>query len=149
MPLDLDGATGRWRILRVGFSSNGRRVAPATPEDAGWNATSWTPRPSGSTSISTSASCFSAPARQRAGHLAAMEVDSWECGIQNWTAGFEQRFRSGSATTYSLFARAAGGLDRGQRRCDRAGLVGLAAVLGRPVFRELLRRRRPLAADKG
>ena len=22
-----------------------------------------------------------------------MEIDSWECGIQNWTAGYEQRFR--------------------------------------------------------
>ena len=25
--------------------------------------------------------------------LVAMEVDSWECAIQNWTAGFERRFR--------------------------------------------------------
>lgn len=91
--LKWDTPPGRWRILRIGFTSNGHYVGPATPEGRGLE-------------------CDKLDAKTVRNHLeqyvgkllklsgpaagktfAAMEVDSWECGIQNWTAGLDQRFR--------------------------------------------------------
>ncbi|MCX7819515.1 MAG: glycosyl hydrolase [Kiritimatiellae bacterium] len=83
----------RWRVLRIGFTSNGHYVGPATAEGRGLE-------------------CDKLDARVVRFHLeqyvgrllklagpaagrtfAAMEIDSWECGIQNWTDGLERRFR--------------------------------------------------------
>jgi hypothetical protein len=83
---------GQWRIARVGCTSNGHHNAPATAEGRGLECDK------------LDAQVVRAHLRQyvgklversatRGGSLVAMEVDSWECGIQNWTAGFEQRFR--------------------------------------------------------
>ena len=84
---------GRWRILRVGMTSNGHHVAPATPEGRGLECDKLDAQ-----TVRFHLDQYVGKLLQRAGPaagrtLAAMEVDSWECGIQNWTAGFEQRFR--------------------------------------------------------
>ncbi|MCX7047666.1 MAG: glycosyl hydrolase [Candidatus Sumerlaeota bacterium] len=84
---------GRWRILRVGFTSNGHRVSPATPEGRGLECDKLDPK-----AVRFHLEQYVGKLLQRVGPaagktFAAMEVDSWECGIQNWTAGFERRFR--------------------------------------------------------
>lgn len=84
---------GTWRILRVGFSSNGHRVSPATAEGRGLECDKLDPD-----TVRFHLDQYVGKLLQRAGPLAgktfaAFEVDSWECGIQNWTAGFETRFR--------------------------------------------------------
>jgi hypothetical protein len=84
---------GRWRIIRLGYTSNGHRVAPATPEGRGLECDKLN-----SDVIRFHLEQYVGKLKERAGKVAnntlvAMEVDSWECGIQNWTAGFEKRFR--------------------------------------------------------
>lgn len=91
--LNWDVPAGHWRILRVGFTSNGRHVAPATDEGRGLECDKLDPK-----IVRYHLEQYVGKLLQRAGPaagktFAAMEVDSWECGIQNWTAGFENRFR--------------------------------------------------------
>jgi len=91
--LKWEAPAGRWRILRVGFTSNGRYVAPATKEGRGLECDKLDPR-----AVRFHLDQYVGKLLQRAGTaagttFAAMEVDSWECGIQNWTDGLEKRFR--------------------------------------------------------
>lgn len=84
---------GRWRIVRLGFTSNGHRVAPATPEGRGLECDKLDPE-----AVKFHLEQYVGKLLRRAGPaagktFAAMEVDSWECGIQNWTAGLERRFQ--------------------------------------------------------
>ncbi len=84
---------GRWRILRVGFTSNGHYVSPATEEGRGLECDKLDPG-----AIRFHLDQYVGKLLERAGAavgktFAAVEIDSWECGIQNWTAGFEGRFR--------------------------------------------------------
>lgn len=88
-----DVPDGAWRILRVGFTSNGHYVSPATSEGRGLECDKLDPE-----AVRLHLGQYVGKLLQRAGPLAgktfaAFEVDSWECGIQNWTAGFERRFR--------------------------------------------------------
>jgi hypothetical protein len=91
--LKWDVPPGKWRILRVGFTSNGHYVSPATPEGRGLECDKLDAK-----LVRFHLDQYVGKLLQRAGPaagrtFAAMEVDSWECGIQNWTAGFERRFR--------------------------------------------------------
>jgi len=91
--LTWDVPPGRWRILRVGFTSNGHRVSPATEEGRGLECDKLDPQV-----VRHHLDQYVGKLLERAGPavgktFGAMEVDSWECGIQNWTAGFEKRFR--------------------------------------------------------
>ena len=83
---------GHWRIVRLGFTSNGHYVAPATPEGRGLECDKLDAK-----LVQFHLGQYVGKLLQLAGPaagktFAAMEVDSWECGIQNWTAGFERRF---------------------------------------------------------
>ena len=84
---------GRWRILRLGYTSNGHYVAPATPEGRGLECDKLSAK-----IVRDHLDQYVGKLLERAGPLAgktfaAMEIDSWECGIQNWTADFEKRFQ--------------------------------------------------------
>ena len=85
---------GRWRILRIGFTSNGHYVAPATEEGRGLECDKLDPA-----AIRFHLDHYVGKLLERAGAaagrtFAAVELDSWECGIQNWTAGFDARFKN-------------------------------------------------------
>lgn len=91
--LKWDAPAGRWRILRVGYTSNGHYVAPATAEGRGLECDKLDPAV-----VRFHLDQYVGKMLDRAGPaagrtFAAVEIDSWECGIQNWTAGFEDRFR--------------------------------------------------------
>ena len=84
---------GRWRLLRVGYTSNGHYVSPATPEGRGLECDKLDPA-AVRFHLDRYVGQLIARAGPAAGRtLAAVEIDSWECGIQDWTAGFETRFR--------------------------------------------------------
>ena len=84
---------GHWRILRVGYTSNGRLNKPATPAGRGLECDK------------LDAKVVRAHLDEYVGQLVkrfgpavgktftAVETDSWECDVQNWTAGLEQRFK--------------------------------------------------------
>ncbi len=91
--LKWDVPAGRWRILRIGFTSNGHYVSPATPEGRGLECDKLDPAV-----VRFHLDQYVGKLLERYGSaagktFAAVEIDSWECGIQNWTAGFERRFR--------------------------------------------------------
>ncbi|HOC57443.1 MAG TPA: glycosyl hydrolase [Verrucomicrobiota bacterium] len=91
--LDWEVPPGHWRILRVGYTSNGRSNKPATPAGRGLECDK------------LDAKVVRAHLDQYVGQLvqrfgpavgktfAAVETDSWECDVQNWTAGLEQRLK--------------------------------------------------------
>lgn len=91
--LEWDVPPGRWHILRVGYTSNGRSNKPATPAGRGLECDK------------LDAKVVRAHLDQYVGELvkrfgpavgktfAAVETDSWECDVQNWTAGLEQRLK--------------------------------------------------------
>ena len=88
--LQWDVPPGKWRIMRVGFTTNGREVAPASPEGKGLEVDKLDAK-----AVRFHLEQYVGKIAGRADRkaLVAMEIDSWECGIQNWTAGYEQRFR--------------------------------------------------------
>lgn len=99
--LKWDVPPGRWRIARVGYTSNGHYNGPATAEGRGLECDKLDPevvRDHLEHYVGKLAARSEAGART----LVAMEVDSWESGIQNWTAGFEQRFQARAG--YDLLA---------------------------------------------
>jgi hypothetical protein len=91
--LEWDVPPGRWHILRVGYTSNGRSNKPATPAGRGLECDK------------LDAKVVRAHLEQYVGQLvqrfgpavgktfAAVETDSWECDVQNWTAGLERRLQ--------------------------------------------------------
>ena len=88
--LQWDVPPGKWRIARVGFTSTGRVVAPASPEGKGLECDKLDSK---ATRFHLEQYVGKLANRPNSKTLVAMEIDSWEAGIQNWTAGFEQRFR--------------------------------------------------------
>jgi hypothetical protein len=90
--LHWDVPPGRWRILRVGFTSTGCRTHPATREGEGLECDKLDAQ-----AMRFHFGQYVGKLKERSdrldGALVALEIDSWECGIQNWTAGFDQRFR--------------------------------------------------------
>jgi hypothetical protein len=95
--LQWDVPPGQWRIVRLGFTSNGRMIAPASPEGKGLDCDKLDAKTVRFHLEQYVGKIAGRPDRKS---LVAMEIDSWECGIQNWTAGFEQRFRE--RTGYDL-----------------------------------------------
>lgn len=94
---------GRWRIVRIGYTSNGHYVGPATPEGRGLECDKLDAEVV-RYHLEQYVGRLVKLAGPRAGRvLAAMEIDSWECGIQNWTAGFERRFRERMGYDLSTF----------------------------------------------
>ncbi len=91
--LEWDVPPGRWHILRVGYTSNGHSNKPATPAGRGLECDK------------LDAKVVRAHLDQYVGELAkrfgpavgktfaAVETDSWECDVQNWTAGLERRLK--------------------------------------------------------
>ena len=91
--LKWEAPAGRWRILRVGYTSNGHYVSPATKEGRGLECDKLDP-----VALRNHFEQYVGKLLARYGPavgktFAAVEIDSWECGIQNWTTGFEKRFR--------------------------------------------------------
>ena len=95
-----DAPPGTWRILRIGYTSNGTRVHPATTQGSGLECDKLDPKV-----VRYHLDQYVGKLVQRFGPavgktFAAVETDSWECGIQNWSAGLDQRFAT--AAGYDL-----------------------------------------------
>ena len=91
--LEWQAPAGHWRILRVGFTSNGRSNKPATVAGRGLECDKLDARV-----VRSHLDQYVGQLVQRFGPavgktFAAVETDSWECDVQNWTAGLEQRLQ--------------------------------------------------------
>ncbi|KAB2821711.1 MAG: hypothetical protein F9K10_04120, partial [Paludibacter sp.] len=92
--LTWDGSPGEWTILRLGYTSTGRTVAPASDLGRGlecdkMNAGATEKHFNGYVSRVNDLSL-----RMRGKPLDFMQMESWEAGIQNWTGGFEKEFET-------------------------------------------------------
>jgi hypothetical protein len=83
---------GTWRVLRIGYTTNGHTNVPATPAGTGLECDKLDPAV-----VRFHMEQYVGKLAARFGEatgkvFAAIETDSWECGIQNWTGGLEKTF---------------------------------------------------------
>ena len=88
-----DAPAGLWRVVRIGFTLTGAHTAPATPADMGLECDKLSVR--GARAVFDG---FAKRLLDEAGPLTGktltqFHTDSWEFGIQNWTADFPEQFR--------------------------------------------------------
>lgn len=96
----------RWRVLRIGFTSNGHYVSPATPEGRGLECDKLN-----GDIVRFHLEQYVGRLVRLAGPAAgrtfiALETDSWECGIQNWTDDLDRRFRAACGYALTSFCPA-------------------------------------------
>jgi hypothetical protein len=90
--LNWDVPEGKWRVLRVGYTSNGKKNRPATKEGLGLECDKLDPAV-----VRFHMDQYMGKMVERYGEyvgksFTAFETDSWEAHIQNWTDGLEERF---------------------------------------------------------
>jgi hypothetical protein len=90
--LNWTAPAGNWVIQRIGYSSTGRKVGPATQEGKGFECDKMDAK-----SVETHFNAYSGKLIDLSNKLLGRPVDyiqmeSWEAGIQNWTKGFEAEF---------------------------------------------------------
>jgi len=88
-----DAPQGDWVVLRIGHTANGRTNAPATDEGRGPACDKLD-----AAAMDVHFQGMVAKLIKQVGPLAGkafsgVEIDSWECGIQNWTPRFREEFR--------------------------------------------------------
>ena len=123
-----DVPAGNWTILRVGHTSTGAENAPAPKTGRGLECDKL-----GRAGIEANfagmmaklAADTGGPAPRTAGGLVATHIDSWENGVQNWTATMREEFqRRRGYDLMPVFAgvhRTRGG-EPGSRRAVSLGL---------------------------
>jgi len=89
--LTWDVPPGKWRIMRVGYTTTGRTVVPSTKEGKGLECDKFD-----AAAVRFHLDQYIGKIKKRAASKALMslETDSWHCAVQNWTEGFEDRFRA-------------------------------------------------------
>jgi len=125
--MDKDGTlrwnapAGRWQILRLGMTTTGKRVAPATKGGQGLEAD----KMSGE-AIRFHFDSFSkgmiAENNQVAGNpIYSVHTDSWESGLHTWSSNFQQEFekRRGYSMTPWLAVLATGRIVGSAEQSDR------------------------------
>ena len=84
---------GRWHIMRIGYTSTGKMNIPATPEGKGLECDKLDPetvRFHFEQYVGKLIDQYGDPFSKS---FTTFETDSWEAHIQNWTDGFEKRFK--------------------------------------------------------
>lgn len=84
---------GQWRILRVGYTTSGKKNGPSTVEGRGLEADKLDP-----VALDTHYNHFmkklvGRAVNQETSSLAYTEIDSWEASVQNWTGKLPEKFR--------------------------------------------------------
>ena len=85
---------GKWRIIRIGYTSTGKTVRPATAEGRGLECDKLN-----SGVVRFHLEQYVGKLVEKYGEyvgksFTTFETDSWGVGIQNWTEGFEQQFKN-------------------------------------------------------
>lgn len=93
--LEWQAPVGRWTILRLGHTTNGRKLAPAPKESIGWEPDKLaSPSPGVEGVFTHYVDKLLAPeGADLRGKLNAIETDSWEHSTQSWTAGLREEFQ--------------------------------------------------------
>jgi len=92
--LNWSAPEGEWTVLRFGYTTNGFKNKPATPEGEGLEVDKMDPA-----AVKVHFDGFSAKLVDKAGDLTGstfkfLLIDSWECRFQNWTGAFPEEFQN-------------------------------------------------------
>jgi hypothetical protein len=85
---------GEWMIMRIGHTTTGRTVRPATPGGRGLEVDKFEPSAVGHHFDSYPAKMIAAAGPLAGKTFSIIETDSWEAGHQNWTENFPAGFRA-------------------------------------------------------
>ncbi|MEX0321690.1 MAG: glycosyl hydrolase [Puniceicoccaceae bacterium] len=88
--LKWDVPKGKWRIMRVGYTSTGRMNAPATPEGKGLESDKLDAKAVRFHLEQYVTKLLDRPLSQS---FEVLQTDSWHADVQDWTDGFEKRFK--------------------------------------------------------
>lgn len=91
--LTWDAPAGDWVILRIGHTPNGRTNAPATKEGRGPACDKLGPGGLEALYTGMVGTLIKDVKPLAPGSFSGVEIDSWECGVQNWTAKFREEFQ--------------------------------------------------------
>ena len=83
---------GKWTILRLGYTSTGKMNAPASDLGRGLECDKMSAQATRKHFNGYVAKMNALSLKLRGKPLDFMQMESWEAGIQNWTAGFEKEF---------------------------------------------------------
>lgn len=108
---------GAWTILRIGHANMMMQNAPAPEEATGWECDKLSAK---AADIHYDGYVGRLNAGPLKGKLAGFLLDSWECGNQNWTDGFGERFAAANGYTLDAFWPALCGYVVGDREKTRA-----------------------------
>ena len=84
--------SGNWTILRWGHVNTGTRNGPAPPEGTGWECNKLATTGADAHFAGYIGRIASTGGPGGGGLLKGMLMDSWECGVQTWTAEMDKEF---------------------------------------------------------
>ncbi|MDR2674118.1 MAG: hypothetical protein LBC18_04435 [Opitutaceae bacterium] len=84
---------GEWVVMRIGYTTTGKVVHPATPSGRGLEVDKFEPSAVGHHFESYDRKMIAAAGPLAGKTFAVIETDSWEAGHQNWTENFPAYFR--------------------------------------------------------
>src|SRR5690606_17933638 len=89
-----DAPAGQWKLMRIGYTSTGRRNKPAPKSGEGLEVDKFDPK-----AIEIHFNAFIAKLAEQNKELTGStfintHIDSWEVGPQTWTANFTDEFRT-------------------------------------------------------
>ena len=83
---------GKWRVMRLGYTSTNRHIHPATKGGAGLEVDKFSAEALERHFNSYPAKMISAAGANAGKVFKYIETDSWECGTQTWTESFDKMF---------------------------------------------------------
>lgn len=84
---------GEWEIVRVGYTTNGVGVHPASPSGRGLESDKLSAEATDFHFDSYIAKMIDAAGGEAGKTFKYVETDSWECGAQNWTRDMQREFK--------------------------------------------------------
>jgi hypothetical protein len=84
---------GEWVVMRIGYTTTGKVIHPATPAGRGLEVDKFEPAAVGHHFESYDRKMIAAAGALAGKTFAVIETDSWEAGHQNWSENFPRYFR--------------------------------------------------------
>ena len=84
---------GKWKIVRIGYTSTGKTNSPSTVEGRGLETDKLDPEFMEKHYDSFMSDVVKRAAASNTRSMKYTEIDSWEVGVQNWTEGFQNIFK--------------------------------------------------------
>jgi hypothetical protein len=125
---------GEWEVMRLGYTTTGHTTSPATPAGKGLELDKFS-KAAVDLHFDKHIRRFVEAAGGHAGKtFKHVLTDSWECGAQNWTQGFEMIFEKENGYDILNFAPALTGVCIGDKETTENFLCDYRATMGKLVF---------------